>query len=217
MVLQMDPSELEMHLRALEPVGGMSAVSSAAAAAAAAAASTSASATAASAHSTAHNTAQLGAHPRRARGATPCTAQVSRLAVVRKRRRRDHLRWRSRDDVGGPPPVHDLHVRRSAFGLARDIGGALGGGTLGGVTIGWTHGDQVHSQEAQRAADAKVELCCRDGHAPILAPVLVEDPYAAGDRAGREGGAADGRERHSAAIRGGIRRDLAQSGAIWLS
>ena len=66
MVLQMDPSELEMHLRALEPVGGMSAVSSAAAAAAAAAAaSTSASATAASAHSTAHNTAQLGAHPAR--------------------------------------------------------------------------------------------------------------------------------------------------------
>ena len=62
MVLQMDPSELEMHLRALEPVGGMSAVSSAAAAAAA---STSASATAASAHSTAHNTAQLGAHPAR--------------------------------------------------------------------------------------------------------------------------------------------------------
>ena len=58
MVLQMDPSELEMHLRALEPVGGMSAVSSAAAAAAAAS-------TAASAHSTAHNTAQLGAHPAR--------------------------------------------------------------------------------------------------------------------------------------------------------
>ena len=62
MVLQMDPSELEMHLRALEPVGGMSAVSSAAAAAAAAAAaSTSASATAASAHSTAHNTAHITA------------------------------------------------------------------------------------------------------------------------------------------------------------
>ena len=138
--------------------------------------------------------AQLGAQPRRARGATPCTAQVSRLAVVRKRRRRDHLRWRSRDDVGGPPPVHDLHVRRSAFGLARDVGGALGGGTLGGVTIGWTHGDQVHSQEAQRAADAKVELCCRDGFAPILAPVLIEDPYAAGDRAGCGGGVAGGRE-----------------------
>ena len=64
MVLQMDPSELEMHLRALEPVGGMSAVSSAAAAAAAST-SASASATAASAHSTAHNTAQLGAHPAR--------------------------------------------------------------------------------------------------------------------------------------------------------
>ena len=61
MVLQMDPSELEMHLRALEPVGGMSAVSSAAAAAAAAAAAS----TSASAHNTAHNTAQLGAHPAR--------------------------------------------------------------------------------------------------------------------------------------------------------
>lgn len=160
--------------------------------------------------------AQLGAHPRRARGATPCAAQASRLAVVRKRRRRAHqLRLRSRDDVGGPPPVQVLHVRGSAFGWARDVGGALGGGTLGGVTIGWTHGDQVHSQEAQRAADAKVELCCWDGHAPILAPVLIKDPYTAGDRAGREGGAANGRERHSAAIRGGIRRDLAQSGAIW--
>ena len=63
LVLQMDPTELEMHLRALAPVGGSSAASSATAAAAAAAASTSA----AAAHSTAHTGAQLGAHPARDR------------------------------------------------------------------------------------------------------------------------------------------------------
>jgi hypothetical protein len=63
LVLQMDPTELEMHLRALAPAGGSSAASSATAAAAAAAASTSA----AAAHSTAHTSAQLGAHPARDR------------------------------------------------------------------------------------------------------------------------------------------------------
>ena len=59
LVLQMDPTELEMHLRALAPAGGSSAASSATAAAAAAAASTSAAA--------AHTGAQLGAHPARDR------------------------------------------------------------------------------------------------------------------------------------------------------
>ena len=66
LVLQMDPTELEMHLRALAPVGGSSAASSAAAAAAAAAAaSTSAAAALSTAHSTAQNGAQLGAQPAR--------------------------------------------------------------------------------------------------------------------------------------------------------
>jgi hypothetical protein len=73
LVLQMDPTELEMHLRALAPVGGSSAASSATAAAAAAAASTSAAAAAThttahtAAHTAAHTSAQLGAHPARDR------------------------------------------------------------------------------------------------------------------------------------------------------